>query len=88
MQNLILLTSVFLFNLQLLLCAKTLAPLASQVSGWTIYPPLSALPKQNPDLSIFQSAFEILFYTQIFFLLVLVVVAILTGKNWKVKNEA
>jgi len=85
--NLILLFCLFLFNLKLLDFFKFIAPLRGQVSGWTIYPPLSALPKANPDLSVYEAMMPILYYSQIFFLVLLVIVAILTGKNWSYKKD-
>ena len=89
-QNLILLTSIFLFNVQLLFYYKIAAKLSILPSGWTIYPPLSALPQHNltshPSPSPFRGILEILFYTQIFFAVLLVIIAVLTGKNWKTKN--
>jgi len=89
-QNFILLTSTFLFNVQLLFYYKITTKLSSLHTGWTIYPPLSALPDHNLTTpsppSPFRGILEILFYTQIFFFVLLVIIAVLTGKNWKTKN--
>ncbi|MDB5146951.1 MAG: hypothetical protein JWQ57_971 [Mucilaginibacter sp.] len=57
--------------------------------GWTIYPPLSALPRQQPaslpserpDLDHYVAAFIVIF------MLILIVSSILTGKNWKTKTH-
>ena len=38
-QNMILLTSIFLINIELLLCNRIAAKMSARVSGWTIYPP-------------------------------------------------
>ena len=90
-QNVILLTSIFLFNVQLLFHYKIAAKLSSLPSGWTIYPPRSALPQHNltshPSPSPFRGILQILFYTQIFFLVLLVIIAVLTGKNWKTNTH-
>jgi len=82
----VLLVCLFLFNLELLDFLRLIAALRGQISGWTIYPPLSAPPKEHPDLSVYEAMMPILFYSQIFFLMTLVIIAILTGKNWKLKQ--
>jgi heme/copper-type cytochrome/quinol oxidase subunit 1 len=52
------------------------------LNGWTIYPPLSALPKFSPTTigSIF--TVPVLSTIQIILTILLVIVAIITGKNW------
>jgi heme/copper-type cytochrome/quinol oxidase subunit 1 len=89
LQNIILLTAVFFFNLILLKAPELIYNIASSAickgSGCTIYPPLSALPKTNPDPYLFINSIQILSGIQIFSLGMLVIVAVLTGKNWKSK---
>ena len=95
-QNLVLLTGIFLINVILLravgLFHTITAKLDSYTRGWTIYPPLSALPKTPPanalpHSSLFQDAWQILLFIQIFFLIILVIIAVLTGKNWNVNKR-
>jgi len=91
LQNFILLIAVFCFNIMLFKFPGVIYGLASSAvcegAGCTIYPPLSALPKHNPNPDLFINWIQILFYIQIFFLLLLVIVAILTGKNWNPKDD-
>jgi hypothetical protein len=56
--------------------------------GFTLYPPLSQLPQQRmPEVSVFDT--PILSTLQIILTLLLVIVAIITGRNWKEgKQEA
>jgi heme/copper-type cytochrome/quinol oxidase subunit 1 len=58
-------------------------------NGWTIYPPLSALPKpQSAPLPSERPHFD--HYVLIFiiiFMLILVISSILTGKNWKTNTH-
>jgi hypothetical protein len=85
LQNIILITSNFLFIIQLTKRLEIVGFL--MLSGeTTIYPPLSALPKVKPSLKAAGEVFHmerILFAILIFFMLILVITAILTGKNWK-----
>jgi hypothetical protein len=58
-------------------------------SSWTIYQPLPALPKteSSPVTNLLITQFlHILFYIELVFMALLVIVAILTGKNWN-NNE-
>ncbi|MFC0515487.1 hypothetical protein ACFFGT_14805 [Mucilaginibacter angelicae] len=58
-------------------------------NGWTIYPPLSALPKQQP-ISLLSERPHFDHYVITFiiiFMLILVVSSILTGKNWRTKTN-
>ena len=86
-QNFVLLISLVLINLYLLFIAKFAGITTSFKPGWTIYPPLSALPKAVPGSiltpsPIFKNMWEIVLSAQIFFLLLLVIIAVITGKNW------
>lgn len=89
--NVILLFDLLVIIIILLKLNELIMNIAPATSGWTIYPPLSALPGQNalpyPVSPLITTAAQILFYFQIFFILILVIVAILTGKNWKSINE-
>jgi len=91
LQNIILLFVLLIIITVLLKLDKFIGNIAPLTSGWTIYPPLSALSRQNLQPSqpspLITAAWQILFYSQIFFILILVIVAILTGKNWKQVNE-
>jgi heme/copper-type cytochrome/quinol oxidase subunit 1 len=88
LQNIMLLVTLLLIIVILLGIDSFISTLAPQTSGWTIYPPLSALPQQNVQPApLITATLQILFYLQIFFILLLVIVAILTGKNWKSINE-
>ncbi len=90
-QNLILIIANFLF----LLIIYPLSALLNMIPkpGWTIYPPLSALP--NGVISTADKGENILYFIKqatpiviIIFMLILVITAILTGKNWNWnKNE-
>ncbi|WP_295675055.1 hypothetical protein [uncultured Mucilaginibacter sp.] len=90
-QNIVMLTAVFLINICLLSCVGVFHIITSKLdgmqSGWTIYPPLSALPKvrpvnTTPHGSLFDVAWQILLIMQIIFLVILVIIAVITGKNW------
>ncbi|HWD90499.1 MAG TPA: hypothetical protein VG367_20375 [Mucilaginibacter sp.] len=84
--NLILLICLLLFNLELLSFLKFIASLHH--FGRTIYPPLSAIPKESPDVSDYkETVMQVLFFLQILFLILLVIVSILTGKNWNLKDD-
>lgn len=88
LQNLILLFSTFLLNLYLLRLIQFFSAfLATQTLGWSIYPPLSTLPKAHPRPSQSENIFNVLTYIPIPFMLILVIVAILVGKNWKYGDE-
>jgi len=91
-QNMVLLTSLFLINICLLLGVKFAAIILPHASGWTIYPPLSALPKALPPSplihsSLFRDIWQILLLIQILFLLILVIIAVITGKNWNIDRR-
>lgn len=53
-------------------------------NGWTIYPPLSALPKPMPAERPHFDYYVLSFIS--IFMLILVISSILTGKNWKTKT--
>ncbi|MCO5946304.1 hypothetical protein [Mucilaginibacter flavidus] len=89
LQNLILLSSIILINICFPFGFNLVRGLAAEMrpspNGWTIYPPLSALPKVQPNIPKempFEHFFNVFAYTQIFFILLLVIVAVITGKNW------
>ena len=88
-QNIILLITLLVVNIYFLSITKFFAVLFSINCGRTIYPPLSALHDNRPPLSSsdFGDRLTDMFYIQIFFLLVLVIIAILTGKNWNAKQS-
>lgn len=91
LQNLILI----IFNFLFLIVVYPFSALMNMMPkpGWTIYPPLSALPNgviptadkgENILYSIKQATPIVI----IIFMLILVITAILTGKNWNLnKNE-
>ena len=91
LQNLILVIANFLFLIIIYPLSAFLNMLTKP--GWTIYPPLSALPKAEPPYvqkmentlyAIKQTTLIVI----IIFMLILVITAILTGKNWNWnKNE-
>lgn len=94
LQNIILTSSIFLVIVSLLRIYKFAAFFelmipANNNNGWTIYPPLSALPKvshpahSQPSHPITHGILIIL----IFFLLMLVICAMLTGKNWNTNKH-
>ena len=90
LQNLILLLSTFILNLYLLRLSQFafyIASQSSESSNWTVYPPLSGLPKLHQQPSHFNEILQILTYIPILFIVILVIVAILVGKNWKYNNE-
>ena len=91
LQNLILIIANFLF----LIVVYPFSVLLNMIPkpGWTIYPPLSALPKAEPP---YEQKMENTLYAIkqgtliviIIFMLILVITAILIGKNWNSnKNE-
>jgi hypothetical protein len=85
-QNIILLTSNFIFIIYLNKFFSLTGFMGK--GGWTIYPPLSAIPKENKpyqDILVIHHIEQILFFILIIFMLILVISAILTGKNWKIK---
>jgi len=88
-QNLVLLTTVLFVNIYFLSITKFFAVLFSINCGRTIYPPLSALHDNRPPVSSsdFDERLTNMFYIQIFFLLILVIIAVLTGKNWDTKQS-
>ena len=88
-QNLILLTTVLFVNIYFLSITKFFAVWFSINCGGTVYPPLSALRDNKPPMSSssFADTLSILFFIQIFFVLLLVIIAFLTGKNWKFKQS-
>jgi len=96
LQNLILLIALFIINIELSKFIGSLAKMSktvSQFKGWTVYPPLSALPSHQPtvtppQLDPFSPISQIFFYMQIFFMALLVILAIVTGKNWNTNKNA
>jgi heme/copper-type cytochrome/quinol oxidase subunit 1 len=88
--NLVLLASVFLVNIQVIFDSKIVVSLANIRHGWTIYPPLSAIPREPPTLttqpSPFVHLYQLFLSIQIFFLVLLVIIAVLTGKNWNIRQ--
>ncbi|SDP87417.1 hypothetical protein SAMN05428975_3243 [Mucilaginibacter sp. OK268] len=87
LQNLILIIANFLFLI-------TLYPFSTLLNlvpkpGWTIYPPLSALPKSTPDqeMNTFYFIKQMTPVLVIIFMLILVITAILTGKNWNLNKH-
>jgi len=95
-QNVVLLSSIILINAVLTYLVSFFHGIITQLigdrGGWTIYPPLSAIPRKLPDqkfpdTSTFHSTWQVVFYIQIFFLLLLVIIAFLTGKNWNAKQS-
>jgi len=90
-QNIVLIAAIFLVNIFLLSCVGLFHLVTSKLDGmqrgWIIYPPLSALPKVRPlnalqHKSLFEAAWQILLFMQMFFLVLLVIIAVITGKNW------
>jgi len=86
-QNIVLLIVLFLINIWLLMFARSMAEIygiLQQTEGGTLYPPLSALPQHLHVArhSSFTNFVQIIFYQQIFFLLLLAIAAIVTGRNW------
>lgn len=90
-QNLILLTSNFLFLVWLYPISVFIRNLPQP--EWTIYPPLSALPKATLDIESRLKNYTLFvknvkLYTPIVvivFMLILVAVTFVTGKNWNAK---
>lgn len=96
--NLILLTSVFTINICLFFDFNLARQFASELKftgadgGWTIYPPLSALPQAQAKHEVLlpdpiEHFFNVFIYTQIFFLLILVIVSVLTARNWNLNKN-
>jgi len=90
LQNLILIVANFLF----LTVMYPLSVLVNMIqkAGGTLYPPLSALPKTvspaHHDSNVLYIFMQITPALIIIFMLILVITAILTGKNWNLnKNE-
>jgi len=95
-QNIVMLVCLFSINLILLFWVnffhKLTPKLDAHQGGWTIYPPLSALPKAPvvnplPNSSLLDEIGQILLIIQIFFVLLLVIIAVLTGKSWNIKQS-
>ena len=87
-QNIILLSVLSITVIILLKLNEFIINIAPATSGWTIYPPLSALPKQSVQPSpLIAATSQILFYFQILLIFILVIIAVLTGKNLKSINE-
>jgi heme/copper-type cytochrome/quinol oxidase subunit 1 len=97
LQNVVLLVANFLFIIKLFFLATFVFRLPEPAgSGWTVYPPLSRLGQTQPKppktleeyaiiVSLIKQITPIIF---IVFMLILVITAILTGKNWNLtKNE-
>jgi heme/copper-type cytochrome/quinol oxidase subunit 1 len=91
LQNLILVIANFLFLIIVYPFSAFLNRMPKP--GWTVYPPLSALPneirptygKEENILHFIKQATPVVV---IIFMLILVITAILTGKNWNLnKNE-
>lgn len=89
LQNLILIVVNFLF----LTVMYPLSVLINTIlkTGATLYPPLSALPKRysppHHDSNALYIAMQITPALIIIFMLILVITAILTGKNWNLNNH-
>ena len=87
-QNIILLIANFLLLVKLYPFTVFASTLSSP--GWTIYPPLSALPKNIPLISekLYHHLFVLSLIKQtlpfivVLFMLILVITAVITGKNW------
>lgn len=89
-QNIILLASTFVVNIYFLSFIKLFAVLFSINCGGAVYPPLSAMHDTKPPMSSssFDDRLTTLFYFQIIFLVILVIVSTLTGKSLSnTKNE-
>lgn len=88
-QNLILVVANFLF----LTVMYPLSVLINMIqnAGGTLYPPLSALPKRIPpahhDSNVVYTVMQITPALIIIFMLILVITAILTGKNWNLNKH-
>ena len=89
LQNTVMLSAVILTNAYLLLALKIIFAFFTGKCGVTIYPPLSAIPSESLPVASCSGVdrLSILFYVQIFFLLLLVIIAVLTGKNWNTKQR-
>lgn len=94
LQNLILLTSNFLFLVWLYPVSIFIKVLPQP--GWTIYPPLSALPnaaisdfegKQKEYALMVNSLKHLTPIVVIVFMLILVIISIIIGKNWKTNTN-
>jgi heme/copper-type cytochrome/quinol oxidase subunit 1 len=86
-QNFILLISTFLLNVLLLWYFKLIGKITIHPSRWTVYPPLPGIKDNNAQPSLFTHIEQILFISQIILMLLLVIIAVLTGKNWKTNND-
>ena len=92
-QNIILLIVLFLINILSSMFARLMAKMSvilEQTKGGTLYPPLSALPQHLHAIrhKPFVNFAQIIFFEQIFFLALLVILAIVTGKNWNTDKNA
>jgi len=102
LQNWILICSDFMFILLSPTLFSILQLVVKESSGWmnkisTIYPPLSALSKNDPHaitenqfgqyITMVDSIANVKLIFLIIFLLILVISCILTGKNWNTKYE-
>lgn len=88
-QNFILIISNFIF-IVLLSTNFVIFGVFEAGGGWQVCPPLSALPNEKPLLAVtnrFNQIEHVVFMVLIFFLLILVLSAIHTGKNWRAKNH-
>lgn len=90
--NLILLSIDFLCIIQLFRLFAIFPSL--MFGGWTIYPPLSALASKatlfagfDKYQNLIRNYRLIMLCILIIFLLILVIAAIFTGKNWKLKDD-
>lgn len=87
--NGLLLIALFLMQQACISVEAVLNQLHLMNHGWTNYPPLSALPKSfPPQPHVLWYAGPILSIVQIILTILLVIVAIITGRNWyKTTNE-
>ncbi|UOE50489.1 hypothetical protein MTO98_05300 [Mucilaginibacter sp. SMC90] len=90
--NIVLITSDFLLIIMLiriyrivLLLEQTLD--ANAKSGWTIYPPLSALGNQSTEITRHPHFDSFMFIPITIFMLILVTSSIITGRNWKTSTH-
>ena len=91
--NILLIISNFTFIILMLPILKLVLDIERSMiagaSGWTIYPPLSALGRdQFPETFTEHPHYENYLIAVIgFFLLILIISSILTGKNWKTNTN-